>query len=151
MLPQALLAYIHYFSFLLLVSMLVAELIIFRQNLSGRDRHLLQRADALYGLAAILVLITGFIRVFYLAKGSSYYFHNYLFLTKLGLFLIIGLLSIYPTVVFLKWRKLEVNSRLELSAGEYSRIQRLILTEVILAFIIPLLAAMMARGMGYYG
>ena len=57
------------------------------------------------GVAAGVLLVVGLARVFWFEKGAAYYFHNHAFLTKFGLFIIIGLLSIVPTVEFLSWRK----------------------------------------------
>lgn len=149
---EAILAYTHYLSFLFVISSLVAELYLFRKNLTRRDRKLLQRADAIYGLGAILVLLTGFIRVFYFGKGGDYYFQNYYFLTKLGLFTVVGILSIYPTIVFRKWSKLPATDEaLKLPDKEFSRINYMLRAEVVLVFILPLLAALMARGLGYFG
>lgn len=147
MLTSALLAYIHYLTVFGVVASLVTELFVFAPELSTRSRRILQQADTIYGISAIGVLITGFARVFYLGKGSEYYFSNSIFLTKLGLFIIIGVLSIYPTVIFLKWKKLE-EEVLVLETSKYLSIRRVILLEVLLIFVMPLLAAMMARGIG---
>ena len=40
----------------------------------------------------------------YFEKGASYYFHSVPFVAKLSLFVMVGLLSIYPTMEFLSWR-----------------------------------------------
>ncbi len=65
----------------------------------------LQLADLAFGASAGTILVVGFLRVFYFEKGSSYYFHSVPFIAKLTLFVIVSLLSIYPTVEFLSWRK----------------------------------------------
>jgi len=149
MILPALLAYSHYISFLLVISSLVAEAFLIAPTLTRREMRLLQRADAIYGIAAILVLITGFLRIYNFGKGPDYYFGNVIFMTKLSLFLIVGLLSIYPTIVFLRWRKLgDEHSGINFGQMQYMKIRRFIFLEVILLFTMPLLAALMARGIG---
>lgn len=147
MLSSALIAYVHYLSIFGVIVALTVESFTFSQELTLRDRRILGKADSVYGIAAILVLITGFTRVFFLGKGPDYYFSNTIFLTKLGLFIIVGILSAYPTVMFLKWRK-AVTEVMTLDRKQYLLIRRLIFLEIILVLILPLLAAMMARGMG---
>ncbi len=147
MVTSALLAYAHYISILGVVGSLLAEALILTSRLTPRERRLLGKADAVYGISAILVLITGFTRVFYLGKGSEYYFSNPVFLAKLGIFIIVGILSAYPTVVFMKWRK-STEVVLEVEPRQFATLRSLIYLEVILVFFMPLLAALMARGIG---
>ena len=127
MLDSSIIAYVHYLSIFGVIAGLSGEALIFRQTLSARERDLLRKADTLYGIAAILVLITGFTRVYFLGKGSEYYYSNPIFLTKLGLFIIVGVLSAYPTVVFLKWRKLNTGTeQITLESAQYVLMERLI-------------------------
>ncbi len=51
-----------------------------------------------------MLLVVGLLRVFYTEKGAAYYFASGTFLAKLALFVVVGLLSIYPTMKFLGWR-----------------------------------------------
>ena len=147
---QAILAYIHYISIITLITTLVLELVVFEKDLSRRDRKKLQKVDSLYGLAAILVLATGTLRVMLYGKGWSYYLDNYFFVIKLSLFIIVGLLSIYPTIAFLKWRKLPSDQEnFSYDEATFKKIRAFIRIEVVLAFLIPLFAAMMARGVGF--
>ena len=62
-------------------------------------------ADAQWGVAAILWIGTGLWR--YLGeteKATSYYNHNHLFLTKMGLLLLILVLEIRPATTLTRWR-----------------------------------------------
>lgn len=72
-------------------------------NLCWTARRL-QAADGVLGIAAGVLLVAGLARVFWFEKGAAYYFHSHAFLMKFSLFIIIGLLSIVPTVEFLSWR-----------------------------------------------
>ena len=147
---QAILAYIHYLSIITLIVTLVVELVVFEKVLSIKEMKKLQRADSLYGLAAIMVLTTGTLRIMWYGNGWLYYLNNYFFITKLSLFLLVGLLSIYPTMAFLKWRKLPDDlESFSYDDSTYKKLLGFIRLEVILVFLIPLFAAMMARGIGF--
>ena len=63
----------------------------------------LQRIDLFFGIAAVVVIVTGIARVVFGLKGADFYLHNPIFWTKMGLFLLVGLLSIAPTVHYLRW------------------------------------------------
>ena len=77
--------------------------------LKGRlDRDGLQRvfaADAVWGIAAVLWLVTGLLRAFTgLEKGTAFYLASHLFWLKVGLFVAIVLLEIRPMVTLMRWR-----------------------------------------------
>jgi putative membrane protein len=61
-------------------------------------------ADNWWGVAALLWLATGIVRLFWLEKGTSYYFNNWVFWLKMGLFLIVFLLELLPMITFIRWR-----------------------------------------------
>ena len=75
------------------------------------------------------------------------YSKNWIFHTKIGLFMIIGLLSIYPTVFFLKNRKGNPEEKVQVPSVVFMMLR----LELLLLFIIPLLAGLMSRGVGYFG
>jgi putative membrane protein len=103
-------------------------------------------------VSAIVLLIVGFTRVFHTEKGADYYFGSGPFLAKLSLFIVAGLLSIYPTVQFLGWRKaLKAGQLPTLDDGKLRMIRRVIHFELLLLFAIMLFAALMARGIGFIG
>ena len=52
-----------------------------------------------------MLLVVGLLRVYYFEKGAAFYFGNAFFIAKLALFIVVGLLSIYPTLEFSAWRK----------------------------------------------
>lgn len=105
--------------------------------------------DILYGVSAGVVLIVGLLRVFYFEKGASYYAQNWFFWTKMFGFALAALLSIYPTVRFVSWRKsIARNEVPEISDQEVSRIKLILRLELLAIAIILFSAAMMARGVG---
>ncbi len=150
MLYSALFAYLHYASIIALAGSLILELFVYHKDINEKELKMLQKADTLYGVMAISVVATGLIRSFYFEKGSEYYYSNPIFLLKFGLFLVIGILSIYPTVWFIRWGKqLKQENDFAITSKQHSYIKNILKIEVALLFIMPLLAALMARGYGY--
>lgn len=150
MVEKALFAYLHYLSFIALLSTLVLELVLFKQKLSASAAKRLQKIDSVYGLAAMATLITGGLRLFIYEKGYDYYISNHIFVTKLFLFLLVGLLSIYPTIVFLRWRStLKTGSTIAMETSQFRKVRFIVRLETGLALLIPFLAALAARGVGF--
>jgi len=152
MTSTVILAFLHHAAAFVIVGVLTAELVLLMGELTLTSARSLVRIDAAYGIAALVLLVVGFLRVFYTEKGASYYFHSGSFLAKLGLFLIVGLLSIYPTVQVLSWRQALTQGRVPaLDAGVRRKMRMLVHIELTLLFVIMLCAAMMARGIGFVG
>jgi putative membrane protein len=145
-------AYLHHVAAFLVVATLMVELVLLKQELTVSSARSILRMDMVYGIAATVLLIVGFVRVFHTDKGEAYYFASGTFLGKLALFIIVGVLSVYPTMKFLGWRKALREQRVPaLDAGTRRRVRMLIHIELTLIFVIILLAIMMARGIGYFG
>lgn len=149
---EAIAAYLHYLSIFVLFALLTLEHQLFQLPLELERARRLVRIDAFYGAAAGLVLLTGAARVLWFGKGLAYYLHNGLFHAKLGLFVLIGLLSIVPTLVFLGWRSALKADQLPPLDPRRGRLVTLVIRlELLLLLIMPLLAALMARGFGVIG
>ena len=73
-----------------------------------------------------------------------YYEHNAFFWAKLGTFALIGLLSVPPTLAYLRWRREGGAPDPQQVAG----VRRLLWAEVLLFALLPIFAAAMARGYG---
>ena|ERR1700676_5357348 len=101
---STLFAFLHHLCAFTLVSAVAIEFTLIRQELTLSSARRLQVTDLVLGIAAGALLIVGLLRVFVFEKGASYYFHSHAFLTKFLLFIVIGLLSIIPTMEFLSWR-----------------------------------------------
>ena len=95
-------AWIHYVSIMLMIASLLGEHLL-EAGVDGRSGRTIQRLDIIYGASATIVLITGILRMF-LEKGPAYYNHHIAFHILLGIFIFAALLSVYPTVIFLRWR-----------------------------------------------
>lgn len=140
-------AYLHYLSFMVAFAALVVEHQLFSSELTFKQAWRLVITDSLYGLAAVTVLVTGILRVMYFGKGADYYLHNPVFHVKVGLFILVGLLSLYPTLSVITWvfglRKEEPPT---LTTAQGQRFVWIVRTELLGLALIPLLAAMLARG-----
>ena len=109
----------------------------------------IQLCDRWYGIFAAAILIAGFLRVYYFEKGHAFYFASPFFHAKLGLFLLAGLLSIYPTIRFIKWgAQTKLGSAPAVSEREYKRIMAVLRIELLLLLGAAFCASLMARGVG---
>ena len=140
---SVLLAFLHHVAAFTLVCALAVEFVLMRGEVDARTVRRLGVADAILGVSAGILLVVGLLRVFYFEKGASFYWHNVSFIAKFALFLAVGLLSIYPTVKYLAWRK-------GVDAASVARVRRILHWELIGVVLILLFAALMARGIGYY-
>jgi putative membrane protein len=138
----ALFAFLHHVAAFALVAAIAVEFVLIRDELDARGARRLALADAVLGVSAGVLLGAGLLRVFYFEKGAAYYFQNWAFIAKLALFLLVALLSIYPTVKFLSWRKKAPE------AGSIPAIRRLLHLELAGVVLILLCAALMAKGIG---
>jgi putative membrane protein len=149
---SAMLAFIHHLAAFTLVAAISAELVLFERNLSIGQARKVQRADMVYGISAGVLVVAGLLRVFYFEKGGSYYFHNVFFIIKLSLFLLVALLSIYPTILFLSWNKsFEAGLPPQPTDVQFQRVRKLLRWELLGVVGILLCASLMARGSGMIG
>jgi putative membrane protein len=146
---EATVAYLHFVSIMLLTAFLVAEFCFCTRNLQPAQVQTLARLDLFYLFAAVIVLITGALRVFAVGKGAAFYLHNPVFYIKVALFLAVGLISIPPTLQFIRWKRaLEAGAEHVLRESDIGSARRYIALELVLLAFIPLMAVLMARGIG---
>jgi len=140
------------FHFLLaftLVAILAAQCALIRPGITASSLRLAATLDRAYGASAVLLLAVGFSRVYWGAKGSSFYMSNPLFWTKIGLFMTVAFLPIPPTVQLIRWSKQARSQTAFLPSDEQVRgLQQWLRAEVIVLMFIPFLAAAMSRGLG---
>jgi putative membrane protein len=110
-------------------------------------------ADTVWGIAAGLWLVTGSLRAFGgLEKGSQFYLSSPLFWTKLGLFVAVLLLEVWPMVTFIRWRLVLGRGGMPDSVlPDAVRARRLYaVNQLELAIVVAMVfvAASMARGIG---
>jgi putative membrane protein len=146
---DAILAYLHFNAIFLLFAFLVAEIVLFRGPLDPWVIRLLGRLDLWYFGSALVVLATGFARLVYGAKGPDFYLSSWPVYVKLALFIAVALLSVWPTMRFIHWRRmLEHDGGWRVPDAERAKVRRMLMIEVHLAALIPLVAVIMARGLG---
>jgi putative membrane protein len=149
---SSLFAFLHHLAAFALVATLVLEFVLIRGELDARSARRLRAADVAFGISSGVVLVAGLLRVFYFEKGAAYYFHSAPFIAKLSLFLAVGLLSIYPTVVFASWGKLLKQGQVPvLVDAQRRRLRGLMHAELAGVVLIVLCAVLMARGIGTFG
>ena len=145
----AFVAFGHYLAFFSLTAALVLQLALIGESLSVETAKRIRRADRVLGLSGILLLVFGFLRVIYFEKGSDYYFDNSFFQIKLALFIAAGLISIYPTLQFARWRsELGQGIAPDLDSATVKRLKSLIHWELVLIGGILICASLMAKGFG---
>ena len=149
MIVAALIAFGHFLAFFALTAALVMQLGLISDSIGVATARRIQRADRVYGISSILLLIFGFLRVVYFEKGTDYYFSNTFFLIKIALFIGVGLLSIYPTVSYLRWNpELNQNIEPEVSPLDVLKLRKVIHTELVAIMGVLLCASLMAKGFG---
>lgn len=138
------LALVHHILVFGLVALLAMEGLILKD--ATLDPARLVRLDGRYGLVAGLVVAVGVCRVIWGGKGWAFYEANPFFWGKVGLFLILGLVSIGPTLLFIRWRRASAGAAsFTPPAAELKRARTGVGLEALL--LVPLLAcaAAMAR------
>jgi len=148
MVMEALVAYAHYAAMILIALFLVLEYLNCTPGISAQRIAFLARIDIFYMLAAILAFGTGIARLVWFGKGPTFYLHNPVLYIKLALFIAVGLMSIPPTLQILRWKK-GVGSGPDAPAPwQVLRVRRYLLVELALFALIPLMAVLLARGIG---
>ena len=148
----AIMAFLHHLAAFTLVGSLMAEFVLFKPPLTVSEARRLQVMDLHFGLSAGVILVVGLLRVFYFEKGAAYYFHDAFFLTKLSAFIVAGLISIYPTRVFVSWgAAIRQGVAPEIAASQIRRVRVCLMLEGLAIVVIVLCAPFMARGFGYFG
>ena len=149
---EVLVVYLHFAAMILIAVFLAIEYLICVPGLARERVKLLARVDLLYLIAAVLALASGAARLVWFGKGAGFYLHNPVFYIKLALFAAIGLISIPPTMQYLRWmRALKTGAGTVGADFEVLRARRYVLIELVLFAFIPLLAVLMARGVGIQG
>jgi len=146
---EAILAYLHFLAILTMVVFIASEAALCRVEwLNAAVVERLARVDMVYGIAAVLVLATGLARTWWGVKGAGWYWTNPLLHIKLTLFIVIGIISIFPTLRYMRWRKaLRANGSLP-SETEVRATRKLVMVQAHLLALIPLAAVFLARGFG---
>jgi putative membrane protein len=151
MLTDLVLAIAHHVLIFALAAVLTAEMMLVRPGMGAAEAAKVARIDFGFGVLAGLILIVGFARVYFGLKGADLYWHNLFFHAKLAAFLLVGILSIWPTLRFIKWRAAIGRAQdFVPPLAEVEIARRFIHLELVVFILIPVFAALMARGYGSF-
>jgi|SRR5690606_5446140 len=145
------LAILHHLLIFMLAGTLAGEFVLLRPGLAGRDLKLLAHLDSAYGGLAGAIILIGVGRVFFGLKGWEFYVYSWSFWAKMAAFVAVGLLSVSPTMRIARWRKEagSVKGTYVVPDHEITAARTFLRLEVLVFALIPIFAAMMARGVGY--
>jgi putative membrane protein len=150
MILDAFLAWLHYVSIFATAFFLLLEWVRCREPIALNRSRLLVKMDAAYALSALSALGSGLLRLFYGAKGSAFYLDNPIFYVKVGVYLVVALLSIPVTVSFFRWKKSleKAHGEVTVPTSDIRFVRGFLLAELIVLALLPVLAVLMARGFG---
>jgi putative membrane protein len=149
MTTDAWLAIAHHLAVFGLLAVLAMEWALARPGLVAADVERLAKVDAAYGATAGTVLVVGIVRVALGDQPADFYLENPFFWLKMASFGAVGLLSIGPTMRYLGWRRaLAADGGALPAAAEVAGVRRRILIQLAVFPLIPVFAALMARGIG---
>eukprot|EP00439_Symbiodinium_sp_Y106_P068505 s1076_g11.t1 len=150
---SAFVAYGHYLGLVLSAACLVTERLTVKAGMTREEEQRLQVADAVYGLAAVLIVVTGYLRVTQYGKGWEFYQHEPIFWVKLSLIAVTGAVSFFVTTTVVK-RAIAQNEAGDKDIAPVSeklanRMTSVINAQLLAIGSIPLAATLMARGAFY--
>lgn len=146
---ESLVRYIHFLGIFAIVGALTVEHLLLKSQMTRAEIRRLSIIDGIYGIGAIVAVAAGLTLWFGgVGKAAEFYSKNFVFHTKVSLVVIMAILSAFPTIFFMKNRKGNSPDELVEIPG---RIKMLIRIQLLLLVIVPLLATLMAKGVGYFG
>src|SRR6185312_11689530 len=105
MMIAAMLAFLHFVAIFGIAATLVLELVMLTPTPTPDQVWKMQLCDRWYGVFAAVVLLIGVLRIAYFERGWAFYGSSPFFYVKIGLFVLMALISIYPTIRFIQWSK----------------------------------------------
>lgn len=136
--------YVHFLGILLSVGALMSEALFVKEKMNGLELRKMALLDAAFGMGSMVFIAAGLLLWFKGGKPSFFYSRNPVFMAKITLVGVVALLSIYPTIFFVRNRKLPEGQVVDVPGS----VRRLLRAEIALVMLVPLLAVLMARGIG---
>jgi putative membrane protein len=151
MAADTLLAILHHLTMFSLVGLLFVEFALLRGSVAGTAIARFGRVDALYGIAAIAVVVVGIARLTWGAVTVDFYLSNLFFWAKMAALVAVALISIVPTMRGGRWRRAyAADAAFQAPAGDLVLVRRALWIELVILPLIPISAALMARGYGAF-
>lgn len=154
-LTRAVLAWAHYVGIIGIAGGLASERLLLQYNMPLEVENKINTADLVYGLSAFSMLASGVARAVNEKGFGAYYAHEPIFWLKMVSVAVLGGLSFFPAIVFLRRdlarREDPGNVHLApLSDAMIDRLTTIINAEILAVLSIPLMASLMARGVSYW-
>jgi putative membrane protein len=147
MITEIFVRYLHFISIFTLFAALVAEHLLLSKSMTRSQLQRVATLDAVYGVAALLALVTGLMLWFVVGKPAEFYTQNAVFHTKVLLFVIAALISIYPTIFYVRNRKGNPDDTVVIPKPLIMMVRM----ELLIFTIMPLLGTLVSRSVGYFG
>ncbi|HAB90153.1 MAG TPA: DUF2214 domain-containing protein [Bacteroidetes bacterium] len=139
--------YLHFISILLVYAAVFVEFIMLSRTLKRKKLSFLAKIDGVYGIASIFVVGAGMAMWFGFDVGlgfkpTAWYMENPIFHLKYGLFVVVGILSIWPSIFFMRQRNGNQEDEIQIP----NHIRAIIRIELIVLSLIPIFAILAAAG-----
>jgi putative membrane protein len=145
----ALFAWLHFLAMGIGVGLLLAEHWLCRRMPDRAQVKFLGQVDLGYQLALIASLATGLARLLYYGQDPAYYLANRLFWLKIGIFAMIVVVAVGPTLQYIRWnREARTAPSFAPLTREVERVRGSVAFGLGLWLILPLLGVLVARGYG---
>ena len=135
--------YLHFIAIFGVIATLIIKNTAIKTLISEEDAINLAKVNLFFNLCLILTCIGGLVLWFWVGRPSNFYTQNPLFMTKLILFTLIFLLSLFTSNFFRKHREPKKET---IEAPKL--IVLLLRLQLIILAIIPLIAFLITRGVG---
>lgn len=148
-LSSAAVAYGHVISFMVCFAALALERHLIQPSPNRQDARLIVIVDVVYGMAALTLVLSGILTVLFFGRGTGFYTGNPLFWWKVGTYLAVGGLSLYPTITCILWAgPLRRGELPEVSEAMANRLRWVLNVELVGFAAVPLMSTLVARGFG---
>jgi len=138
--------YLHFIGIIGLFSLLLFELYLIKPTLKGQMVKFAANVDLSYWTFGIVVLVTGILMTVSVGKGMDFYIHNPVYHVKVGLFLAAVAATIYPTWFLQTHRRVAATDDITIPPA----IRFIIRTKLLVLVTLPLLAVVIAQGIGLH-
>lgn len=146
---SALVSFMHFIAAFIIFSALVAQHLLLAGPVDYIKAKKIRVLNVLYAVSATLILVVGFLRAFYFEKGWDFYKTNGSFHGKVTFFVLLAALSIIPTIQFKKWSRVKTDrNQFVAPEGEVKKALLFVRIELVLLFVVLILASLMAKGIG---
>ncbi|NNE28659.1 MAG: DUF2214 family protein [Saprospiraceae bacterium] len=139
--------YLHFVCIIGIAGAITSEHLLLKPSMSRKEINRLSKIDLVYGVSILVLVGAGLALWLWVGKPADFYSKNWVFHLKFTLVIILSLFSLPPTLFFLKNRKGNPEEIVEVPG----KIKMFIRLELLMLLIIPLLAVIMARGIGFFG